>query len=68
MDDESLKNLTTWSMKLYESFAPVREFIKEHPETKDEIVATVAKVMTNSFASNFYGSEEEILGRTLGDA
>ena len=55
MDDDSLKNLAAWSMKLYDSFEPVRQFIKEHPETKDVIVKAIADTMTNSFAANFYG-------------
>lgn len=55
MDEDSIKNLTAWSMKLYDEFSPVREFIKEHPETKEEIVKIVAEVMTNTFATNFYG-------------
>jgi hypothetical protein len=55
MDDDSLANLRAWSMKLYDDFEPVRQFIREHPETKDIIIKAIAGEMTNSFAANFYG-------------
>jgi hypothetical protein len=55
MDDESLKNLRAWSMKLYDDFEPVRALIRDHPEMRDEIVKIIGERMTNSFADNFYG-------------
>jgi hypothetical protein len=55
MDDESLNNLRAWSMKLYDDFEPVRQFIAEHPETKDIIVRAIVDTMNQSLAQNFYG-------------
>lgn len=43
-----------WSMKLYDDFEPVRQFIREHPETKDDIVRAIVAEMNNSLAYNFY--------------
>lgn len=55
MDDESLKNLQAAGMKLYDDFEPVRQFIKEHPDMKDVIIEYIGRVMTQSFAADFYG-------------
>ena len=55
MDDESLAALQAHSLKLYDDFEPVRKFIAEHPETKDDIVRAIVGVMNQSFAWNFYG-------------
>jgi len=55
MDDESLNNLRAASMKLYDDFEPVRQFIKENPEWKDAIVRVLGEALTQSCANNFYG-------------
>jgi len=55
MDDESLANLEAWSMRLYDSFAPVRELIEQHPELKEPIVEAIAEAMSASFRPMFYG-------------
>lgn len=55
MDDDSLKNMHDWSMKLYDSFQPVRDMIAEYPELREPIVEAIAEVATKSFSANFYG-------------
>lgn len=55
MDDESLAALRSHSLKLYDDFEPVRAFIREYPETKDDIVKAIVKEMNSSFEYNFYG-------------
>jgi hypothetical protein len=47
-----------WSMKLYDSFEPVRQAIDKYPELRAPVVAMLAEAgreMTDSFAGNFYG-------------
>ena len=57
MDDESLKNLRAFSMKLYDSFEPVRQIIAECPELREPIIEALGKAMTQEFAGDFYGSK-----------
>jgi hypothetical protein len=55
MDDESLRNLRAWSMKLYDDFEPVRAFLNEYPEMREDFIEIFGQALTNSFAGNFYG-------------
>ena len=54
MDDESLKNLTYWSMRMYDSCQPLRDIIAEFPELREPIVEALGRGMTQAFAGNFY--------------
>ena len=56
MDDDSLKNLRDFSMRLYDEFQPVRDLVAlMEPEEKEELVKELGKIITLQFAGNFYG-------------
>jgi len=55
MDNESLANLTAFSERMWESFAPVREFIEKHPECREPLVKALGEVATESFREHFMG-------------
>lgn len=52
MDDESLANYNAWANRLWESFADIRELIKNHPELKEP---ELGKAMIEIFRGNWEG-------------
>jgi hypothetical protein len=64
MDVESLANWNKAAMEIWESFAPIRELIKEHPELKEPIIEVVGKFATKCFGSNFQGPKGELWENT----
>ena len=59
MDDESLVNWNRQAMKVWDSFEPIRKFVKEYPEFKEPFIEAFGAYATGIFGSEFKGPKGE---------
>ncbi len=53
--DDIILAVQKFSMKMYDDFAPLREFLSQNPEMKEPIVSALGEILTKEMAApDFY--------------